>query len=67
MWQGGDIPLEHVGANSVEREELEGKRKRKIRGEISSTLSLEFSVIGPSVSIGARRKVLLRDESFVWV
>ena len=45
-----------------------GKRKRKRREEESrergSTFSLNFLVIGLSVSDGARDKVLPHDESF---
>ena len=47
--------------------EREKKEREEEGGERSSTLSLEFPVIGPSVSIRARRKVLLLDESFAWV
>ena len=66
MWQDEDIPLDFVQNNSVEKEM--GKRKRKRREEESrergSTLSLNFLAIGPSVSGGARDKVLPRSESF---
>ena len=54
-----------------EKERKEKKRKRKKRKERrkkrrvrSSTLSLGFTEIGPSVFVGARGKVHLRDESF---
>ena len=43
------------------------KERRKKRGMRSSTLSLDFTEIGPSVFVGARGKVCLRDESFTWV
>ena len=65
-WQDEDIPLDFGPNNSVEKE-ME-KRKRKRREEESrergSTFSLNFPVIGPSVSGGARDKVLPRNESF---
>ena len=69
MWQGGDIPLEHVGANPVEKREIGGKKKEREEegGERSSTLYLEFSAIGLSTFVGARGKVLLRDKSFAWL
>ena len=72
MWQGkvgGGLPLESTGANSVERGKKGGKkknkRKRKKRGVRGSTFSLEFTEIGPVVSIGERGKVHPRDESFM--
>ena len=55
IWWGGE-------------EEREGKRKRKDReeegSEGSSTFSLIFPTIGPSVSVGARGKVRPRGKSF---
>ena len=41
----------------------EGEQKRE-RGVRSSTFSLRFTEIGPSIFVGARGKVYLRDESF---
>ena len=43
------------------------KRKRKKGGVRSSTFSLDSTKIGPLVFVGARGKVLQRDESFTWV
>ena len=62
MWQGGDFPLEHVGANPMEKGEKKGekkengrkKRKEKRRGVRSSNFSLEFPEIGPSVRVGSK-------------
>ena len=55
----------------MERGEEEGKENTKDieeeeeeEGERNSTFCLEFPMIRPSVSIGARGKVLPRDESF---
>ena len=46
-----------------EREREKEKEKKKFR-ERSSTFSLNFSVIGPSVFDGVRDKVLPRSKSF---
>ena len=60
--------------NLVGEENFEGKRKRKKRkknekkrGVRSSNFSLDFTVIGPSVLVGAREKVGPRNESYAWV
>ena len=73
MWQGGDFPLESSWDNSVERRKNEGKkekkekeREKKKRGVRSFTFSLGFTEITSSVFVGARSKVRLGDESFVW-
>ena len=47
------------------KKKREKKRNKKKRGVRSSTFSLRFTEIGPSVFVGARGKVRLRDESFV--
>ena len=82
MWQGkvgGTFTLESILDNSVgekgkrrerkrkEKKRKKKKRKRKKRGVRSSTFSLGFMDIGPSVFIGSRGKVQLCDKSFVWV
>ena len=41
-----------------------GGEERKESGVRNSTLSLRSTKIGPSVFVGARGKVHLRDESF---
>ena len=76
MWQGkvgGTFPLDSSWNNSVERREKGGKEKEKKnkekkrmkkRGVRSSTFSLRFTEIRPSVFVGARGKVHLRNESF---
>ena len=49
---------------------LEGKEKKreiKRRRVRSSTFSLDFIEIGPSVFVRARGKVQLHDKSFTWV
>ena len=75
-WEG-TFPLDSSWNNSVERRENEGKKKRKKkrerkrkkkkkkRGVRSSTFSLGFTEIGPSVFVRARGKVYLSDESFM--
>ena len=73
MWQGkvrGNFPLESSWDNSVgekgkrrERKKKE-KKKRKKRGVRSSTFSLGFTEIEPSVFVEVRGKVQLCDESF---
>ena len=65
MWQGGDIPLEHVGANIMERR-IGGKKKEREEGggERSSTFSLDLVTIGPSAFVGARGNACPRDEGF---
>ena len=46
-------------------EKNQGKKKKEKKREVrSSTFSLRFMEIGPSVFVGARGKVHLRDESF---
>ena len=63
--------LNQVEINSVGRRKRERKKKRekkrnkKKRGVRSSTFSLIFKEIGPSVFVGARGKICLCDESFV--
>ena len=62
--------LSYVGSNSVGRgkmREKKKKKKRRKRGVRSSTFSLDFTEIGPSVFIGVRGKVRLCDESFAWI
>ena len=60
--------MDQTGGMGEEERERKKKRKRKKREEESrergSTSSLDFPVIGPSVSIGARGKVLPCSESF---
>ena len=41
--------------------------KENIGRERNSTFSLRSTEIGPSVFIGVRDKVHLRDESYAWV
>ena len=48
-----------------EKGKKEGKKKK--RGVRSSTFSLRFTKIEPSVFVGARGKVHLHDESFTWI
>ena len=66
-----DIPLDFGPNNSMEKEiggrkkeKKERKEREKEGRERSSTFSLVFSAIGPSVPIEARRKVLPRGKSF---
>ena len=66
----GHSHLTHLGPNwwdgrgrEGEERERKGGENKKFR-ERSSTLSLNFSMIGSSVSDGARDKVLPRGESF---
>ena len=47
-----------------ERKKKEKKRKKKESGVRSTTFSLRSTEIGPSIFVGARDKVHLRDESF---
>ena len=62
--------FKQVGSDSVERRKNEGnkkrekKRKRKESGVRSPTFSLRSTSIRPSVFVGTRGKVHLRDESF---
>ena len=71
MWQGGDFPLEQIGTirwgegKGGKKKKKEKKREKKRRRVRSSSFSLDFTEIGSSVFVGARDKVLLRDESFV--
>ena len=74
MWQGGNFPLDlldqirwrgKIGGKKKEKEEK--KRKEKKRGVRSSNFSLDFTVIGLLVLVGARGKVGPRNESYVWV
>ena len=65
-----DITLDFGPKNSVEKEiggRKERKRERKEREEEgierSSIFSLVFLAIGPSVPVGARRKVLPHGKS----
>ena len=73
MWQGRDFLLEQIGTirwgegKGGKKKKKEMKIEKKIRGVRSSSLSLDFTEIGPSVFVGASDKVLLRDESFAWV
>ena len=55
-----------VGESNIgkERKRKEKKREKKRRRGRGFNFSLEFSAIGRSVSVKARRKVLLRDEGF---
>ena len=57
MWKGGGEKKKRKGK----------KRDKKRKGMRCSNFSLEFSAIGPLVSVEARGRVLLRDESFAWV
>ena len=58
--------LNHVGTVRFERKKKrEKKRKEKKIGVRSSTFSLGFTEIGPSVFVEARGKVHPCDESFV--
>ena len=50
-----------------EKKKKEKKRKKKESGVRSSTFSLRSTEIGPSVFVGARGKVHLCDESFVYI
>ena len=66
-----DIPLDY-GPNNLIEKEIGGRKKekkekeRKEEGkERSSIFSLVFQAIGPSVPIGARKKVIPRGKSFV--
>ena len=69
MWQdeASHLTLDQTIRWGVEVER-KGKRKRKEREEEgrerSSTFSLVFPAMGPSVSIGARGKVHPLDKSF---
>ena len=74
MWQGErweEIShLNQVGTIRSERRKNDGKknkekkRKKNERGVRSSTFSLRFTEIEPSVFIGVGGKIHLRDESF---
>ena len=74
---GEGLPLEPSGSNPVDRGKIgekkkrkkrkEKKREKKRRGVRSSTFSLDFTEIGPSVFVGARGKVQPRDKSFTWI
>ena len=65
-----NFPLELSGSNLVGEKENEGKKKKEMKrknkesGVRSSTLSLRFTEIEPSVFVGVRGKVHLCDESF---
>ena len=60
-----DIPLEHVGANPVERRIGGKKKEREEEGrEKNSTFFLDLATIGPSAFVGARGKIRLRDKGF---
>ena len=63
MWQEKTLPLDP----SLTKQVGEGKREREGEGrrsrERSSTFSLDFSTIRPSVSGEARGKVLPRNKS----
>ena len=66
-----DITLDFRPNNSVEKEisgRKERQRERKEREEEgierSSTFSLVFSAIGPSIPVGARKKVFPCGKSF---
>ena len=68
---GGNFPLESSWMIISMREGKRKKRKRKKKkrknkesGVRSSTFSLRSMEIRPSVFVGARGKVHLRDESF---
>ena len=50
----------------MEREE-ERERKGGIFREISSTFSLEFSAIGPSISSETRSKIAPHGKGYAWV
>ena len=65
MWKGGDILLEHVGENPVEKR-IEGKNKEREEGggERNSTFSLDLATIGSSSFIRARGKVRPHDKGF---
>ena len=73
MWQGEDFPLELCWSKFDGERKKEGKKKKekkrekKRRGVRSSIFSLDFTENGPSVFFGARGKVHLRDEGFVWI
>ena len=54
------------GRSKIEREK-ERERKSGIFRERSSTLSLEFSAIGPSVSGEARSKVDPHGKGYAWL
>ena len=67
-----DIPLDLLEQTIRWREEKKrGKREKKKKdrkeedGERSSTFSLEFLAIKPSVSVRTRGEVLPSDECFV--
>ena len=71
---GGNFPLESSWMRFGGREGKMRKRKRKKRkkkkkesGVRSCTFSLRFTEIRLSISIGARGKVHLHNESFAWV
>ena len=49
------------------RKRRRGKKREEEGGERSSTFSLDFLVIRPSVRVGARDKVGPRIESYAWV
>ena len=57
----GEREREREGPNEKERE------KRRIFRERNSTLSLEFSAIGPSVFGEARSKVASHGKGYAWV
>ena len=62
---GEDFPLESSWKILVGEKEKGGKeKKKKESGMRSSTFSLGSTEIGPSIFIGARGKVHLRNESF---
>ena len=64
---GGNFPLESSESIRWERKEKGGKKKKeKKRAMRSSTFSLRFTEIGPSVFIGVTGKVHLFYESFAW-
>ena len=60
-----NLTLDQTIREEDRKGEMKGKReKRRNLSERSSTFSLVFSAIGPTVPGGSRRKVLLRTESF---
>ena len=68
MWQD---EVSHLTCWTKQSGGERGRRRKEKRGkrreERSSNFSLEIPVIRQSISVGAKRKVLLRDESSAWV
>ena len=55
------------GGDWRKKKEKRGKKREEEGEERSSTFSLDFLAIGPSVRLGVRGKVRPRIESYAWV